>query len=513
MVGSSNDNDGVYTICDIVRVAHSMIIAIGPLASEKTSAILKGEQAPEYNPEKVTIWLRQWGSRLWTLPELLLCPREYRVKLYVLGDSSEPNAMAKRNFAERAWDDAEAVTELVNHFEGNAILNDLQLMEAALACFSRRNTDQFSQGDIAYAIMGLVSHRRRPRVDKADSGFEAFAKLALSNGTGLFLVQLISVLPPGPNAPWYDTRDHWGAKISEIYPISQISAIEKFDTIVLDGAHGASIQWDELDSALLSFMKTGKHSVPVFLTMQLLTFGTMMTAILTTSFPEEESRIDWQIIPIFILVGLTLVGTLTLPVPLYFFRFRKPAENPLTARLIGVEGHVNPAKIENHLVGFNHGDFTLKESPIVEDGYPFSLVDTSMMTVTYFRAKSPPVAMFIVGGEGSMQRALLCSYDWRKRAYSREAMLRIGRQIIKQMHPVDGVRFSLNTSPKDGQDKNTPVSAASIANPIDVETGGLEFTEKTAFAQACKRRPRILSFFFICLALVSLRLIAISGSC
>ncbi|KAH6971890.1 hypothetical protein EDB80DRAFT_776375 [Ilyonectria destructans] len=508
VVGSSNDNDGVYTICDIVRAAHSMIIAIGPLESEKTSAILKGEQAPEYRPENVTPWLRQWGSRLWTLPELLLCPREYRVKLYVLGDSSEPIAMAKRNFAERAWDDAEAVTELVNHFEGCAILQDLQLMEAALACFSTRNTDKFSQGDIAYAMMGLVSHRRRPRVDKADSGFEAFAKLALSNGTGLFLVQLISLLPTAPNSPWYDTRDHWGAKISEIYPIGRVAAIEKPDTIVIDGAHGASIQWDALNSALFSFVKTGPHSFMAWLTMWYLTSVTNLASIFAISLFEGPSSMDWQSIVNFISVMLTLVLTFSLPVPLYFFRFRKPSQNPFTARLIGVEGHVDPAKIEKHFVGFNHGDFTLvsaNDSPIMKDEYPFSLVDTSMMTVTWFNAKSPPVAMLIVGGEGSMQRALLCSYDWRKRTYSREAMLRIGREIIKHMHPVDGVRFSLNTSLKDGKDINIPVSPASIASSVDVETGGLACIDKTTFAQACEGRPRVQSVLFLCLALLAAR--------
>lgn len=40
--------------------------------------------------------------------------------------------MAKRNFAERAWDDGETVKELVNHFEGSAILTSGNLIEAAL---------------------------------------------------------------------------------------------------------------------------------------------------------------------------------------------------------------------------------------------------------------------------------------------------------------------------------------------------------------------------------------------
>ncbi|KAF4874253.1 hypothetical protein CGCSCA1_v006784 [Colletotrichum siamense] len=178
---STSSSEDVYRICDIVRAAHSMIIAIGPKVSDKVTALLNGQQPPPYNREMVTPWLQQWGSRLWTLPELLLCPGEYRIRLYVIGDPLEPKALAKRNFAERAWDDAQEVKELLDHFEGSAILAPSALIEAALTCFSRRQTDQFSQGDIAYATMGLFPRRQRPKVNKTDSGFQAFARLAIAN--------------------------------------------------------------------------------------------------------------------------------------------------------------------------------------------------------------------------------------------------------------------------------------------------------------------------------------------
>uniref|UniRef100_A0A0B7KGH8 Uncharacterized protein n=3 Tax=Bionectria ochroleuca TaxID=29856 RepID=A0A0B7KGH8_BIOOC len=199
----TNKSEDVYRICDIVRAAHSMIIAIGPPADEKEANILNGdENVSSGTAEHANKWLRQWGSRLWTLPELLLCPNEYRIKLCVAGDVNEPKSLAKRNFAERAWDDAESVKELVNHYEGSAILPPTQLISIALECFARRKTDQFSQGDIAYAVMGLFPDSQRPVVNQNDSGFRAFARLALAVEGSSLLTRLLCLAPAQPGAQW-----------------------------------------------------------------------------------------------------------------------------------------------------------------------------------------------------------------------------------------------------------------------------------------------------------------------
>ncbi|KAK1963387.1 hypothetical protein LY78DRAFT_671915 [Colletotrichum sublineola] len=264
---STSSSEDVYRICDIVRAAHSIIIAIGPSASEKIAAQIDGRETPGYRREEVTPWLRQWGSRLWTLPELLLCPAEYRIKLYVLGDPAEPKAIAKRNFAERAWDDAEAVKELVDHFEGSAILTEIRLIEAALSCFSRRQTDQFSQGDIAYATMGLFPSRHRPQVNKEDSGFQAFAKLSLANDRGAFLSRLLC-LAPRQGAPWHRIEDRWGVTLSDIYPISNVvSGAADSEAIILDGVYGATIHWDAIDAEPL-FGRNAKSIVPWLMLVQ-----------------------------------------------------------------------------------------------------------------------------------------------------------------------------------------------------------------------------------------------------
>lgn len=113
----------------------------------------------------------------------------------------DPISLAKRNFAERAWDDAELVKNLVNHYEGSVILPPLQLTETALACFARRGTHQFSPGDIAYAQMGLLPSSQRPAVCSADTGFQAFARLSLAYDGGDVLTCMASLLSPFPPPP------------------------------------------------------------------------------------------------------------------------------------------------------------------------------------------------------------------------------------------------------------------------------------------------------------------------
>lgn len=125
--------------------------------------------------------------------------------------------MAKRNFAERAWADAESVKALLDHFEGSAILPPLQFLEAALECFARRKISPYSPGDIAYSIMGLFAAQQRPPVRQSDTGFQASARLVLLNDCG-FLERLLCVLSPSKDRPWYDTNDVWSAKLCNFTP-------------------------------------------------------------------------------------------------------------------------------------------------------------------------------------------------------------------------------------------------------------------------------------------------------
>jgi len=71
----------------------------------------------------------------------------------------------------------------------------------------------------------------------------------------------------------------------------------------------------------------------------------------------------------------------------------------------------------------------------------FTLVDTYTSTVTMFTAMRPPVAAILCGREGGMQRAVLCSYDWKSQTLYRETVLRMETPVLERMFRVHKFRF------------------------------------------------------------------------
>ncbi|KAJ6787147.1 hypothetical protein PWT90_05408 [Aphanocladium album] len=491
---TSSKSDDVYRICDVVRAAHSMIIATGPPASEKVAAILAGQDyASEASGQQATTkWLRHWGSRLWTLPELLLCPSEHRVKLYVLGQQqgSEPVALAKRNFAERAWDDAGLVKELVNHYEGSAILSQMQLVETALACFARRGTHQFSPGDIAYALMGLLPNSQRPAVHVGDSGFQAFARLSLANDGGEFLSRMLCLLPPPPPPPpatqtqdeeaaWYDSvKDVWGARIRDVLPTSRVVkvAADSPDTLLLDGAHCAAIRWDAFDA---DGIRQGEMPPATLLVTVLIwsagatagAVGILRAANLLVG--HGSIFVDGRTLYGALVFALVLSASALLAPVLYLRAQRRNRRGPIKAQLVGIEGRVDAGVVERHLWGRDSGRLMLVDAAAADPNYrdeeereedsdadaaeatqqkprgksDFTLVDTHMMTVTHISTRKPPVAAFAVGSVVGAQRMLLCSYDWRDDTFERETVLRVESKMMDQMRRIDQFRLRLRSSP------------------------------------------------------------------
>lgn len=142
------------------------------------------------------LMLQQWGRRIWTFPEVLLSPAGRDIKVYMRNsDLISPISVAKNQFAARVWkDDAHIArqvrnhlrsftnhntnpTKLIDHYEGNMILNQLELVTLALECLHKRETTQYLPGDHSYALMGLL--RIRPKIDPTDTAFQAFARYVL----------------------------------------------------------------------------------------------------------------------------------------------------------------------------------------------------------------------------------------------------------------------------------------------------------------------------------------------
>jgi hypothetical protein len=476
---ATSQSDDVYRICDIVRAAHSVAILVGPPIVSRISS--KG--APAYNSENMKEWLQEWGTRLWTLPEILLCSAEHRVKVFAIGGPSTPEQLAKRNFAARAWKDAKLVRQLVDHYESSIHLTPLELVSIALECFANRQTDQFNSGDIAYALMGLL--RRRPPVDKSDSSFEAFARLSLVNDSDSLLERLLCMMPVHRDAPWHEIKDAWGARLWDIEPRCQIAGIVDDQTVTLDGAFGATIQWDSMEQVAFFkrptlarvFGKILLRGNPAYLITALaLTISGGL--IIQSSKDSQSGQFSKQggngtnTMALTILIpGILLLlpsALIMLCAPAMLLNIYAGKFWSTQALFIGVEGMVDIGEAERHLFGFNHGrlKWSTNGSTLSRHRYVngecvalppavkslknederetlFTLIDTYSLTATCFYAQRPPVAVIVCGQEGGMQRALLCSYDWTRQTFAKETVLRVKTLVLDRMLRVDRFRFAL----------------------------------------------------------------------
>jgi hypothetical protein len=61
----------------------------------------------------------------------------------------------------------------------------------------------------------------------------------------MLLERLMCILPKDPTQHWSSTSDAYGVNVWDIYPSCQIAGICSDDTVLVDGAFGATIHWDK----------------------------------------------------------------------------------------------------------------------------------------------------------------------------------------------------------------------------------------------------------------------------
>lgn len=215
MPDSAELEQDVYRISDVVRGAQSLAIATGLSGRAKTT--------------EAHVMLKQWGKRMWTYPEVLLSPGD-RIRVYVR-DSNDVQVLLKRQFAAKVWSDAATSRQLIDHYEQTLTLGPLELVTLALKCLHSRETSEYLPGDHSYALMGLV--RLRPKIDKTDTAFQAFARLSLANNSDMLLERLICTLPRNPEQHWSCMDDAWNVNLWDIYPKCQIAGIGHDDTVII----------------------------------------------------------------------------------------------------------------------------------------------------------------------------------------------------------------------------------------------------------------------------------------
>ncbi|RYP55740.1 hypothetical protein DL769_010060 [Monosporascus sp. CRB-8-3] len=448
----------VYRISDVLRGAQAMIIAVGQ---------------PKSSSMKVPTdtLLAQWGSRMWTFPEVLLSPGQ-TIAVYTRGgDLRAPLRVSKNQFAGRVWNasDATEARQLIDHYLGSLGLSRLELAVTALKCLYNRYTTEHLAGDRAYALMGLL--RLRPQVDQTDTPFQAFARLSLANDSDKLLERYLCTLPISMTQPWYIMDDAYNSRLWDIDPYCQVAAICDRDTVILDGAHGASIRWK-------SFFPVGFETGPsikrqlAVLAMQ--NNGTVFTmGIVLCSFSGVV-----PIIALFGVVLLLLAIWIWLQSPRLIRTTYGGKLTEVQAALFGFEGYINALAVERSIFGgcFDRMGWSANGSPLsrsvvnehgersgvdptkdpavrelVErakhakpgDMRVFTLVDTYNMEMTMFQAVRPPTCVFLCASEGGMQRAIACSYDWTTQTMYRETVLRMPTTALNRMERVSRFRIGI----------------------------------------------------------------------
>ncbi|CAG9986638.1 unnamed protein product [Clonostachys byssicola] len=201
--------------------------------------------------------------------------------------------------------------------------------------------------------------------------------------------------------------------------------------------------------------------------------------------------------------GAFISGLFFQTTPLAFLLGAKARPAPAKARLIGIEGLADRATVERYIWGYDFGKLThysirgssASSSPAPESD--FTLVDTYGCTITYFRCRKPPVAVFLCGKEGDARRAVLCSYDHHTGIYHREQILRVDGMVAKKMHYVQSAKLSLNTMPEYAEPDVEPPQETlpdGEVQPLFLNTNSVD---ETAFLAGRKYKRFIPSGFLL----------------
>lgn len=460
------DMEDVYRICDIVRASHSLTIISGPSLDDRLERTVSDNSTSAE-------WLLDWGKRLWTLPEALLCPSEHRISIYAVGREA-PETIAKRNLPSRLWDDAGIIRQLIDHYEASLQLTQLELISIALDCLQRRQTETRNAGDVAYALMGLL--RLRPKVDKSDTDFQAFARLSLANDSDMILERLICLRSPDNAASWHDMQDSWEAKLWHIDPGFQISDIGPNNAVIVGDAAGTSIDWNSLE--MVDFTGTASSYTFCWRYVRLVSgyiighfLAYLMGIFVLFPIKRGYTANPWTFGKAMMIAGYTwtLWGLLAIPVPFLLGRFFNGEVTSAQARIFGVAGIPDIAQVERHVFGGAHGrlhwniDGSVAELGEGDDQRPvFTLVDTLSMSLTTFRSNKPPTMLFVGGRERGMLRVLLCSYDVASRSFVKETVARMETGMSTRLPRLDRFRFSAQPAAETVQEDSVELGENAI---------------------------------------------------
>ncbi|TAQ89735.1 hypothetical protein B7494_g1924 [Chlorociboria aeruginascens] len=407
--------DDVHRFCDVVRGAHKICVVL---------------------PDTSRNALVFFGQRLWCLPEILLS-RNHEVTICT-PDPQGPNNTDSMEIIDimemthRAWavrleghrivsdGNEETFRLLAEHYTGTLKLSRLELIQVALKALRSRQFTKFQQGDLAYALMTLLS--KRPRMDPTDTEQQALARLSLANDSDRIVERMAcmdQLREPG-RLGWFNTTDDLGANLWDIEPLCQVAGVCHDGALILDGCHGISIRWKDIPRIYFEVGQTWKK----FWASMSLRSGPFWfllgCALVGIGGPSRAGGAFFLVLGIILLL-LSPYSVAAL------YGGKVWGAKPW---LIGFEGTLPIDEIE-YLTFGNSIDERIGADPSLN--FPklpkghrlFTLIDTGTMTVTCFAAMRPPSVALIAGKEGGMLRAILCSYERSQNCLYKEAVLRM----------------------------------------------------------------------------------------
>lgn len=411
--------DDIHRICDVIRGARHVCVVMPNLEAST---------------------LQGWGSRMWTLPEALLCQAP-TLQFYTPTQTVE---YSKMDLPGLAWpNDGEASRLLAEHFVGTVTLSRLELISVSLTALRAREWTVFQQGDLAYALMSLL--RVRPRMDPTDSEYQALARLSLANDSDRIVERMACMLPPTISAShgWFAFEDILGAKLWDIEPLCQVAGVCHDGSLILDGCRGVSIRWKDIPQIAYARNFSWRRLLAKFL---------------------AHSGSIWLITGIVLVPGAPGVGVLILLVGILLL-----LAAPWTIKLlyggklwgqspwfVGFEGTLPVERIEeltfgncigrlrmapsssnfcdrsaDERIGLNPPPDRLRPEHLPPGHRLFTLIDTCTLTVSIFSAVRPPSVALMCGREGGMLRVLLCSYERSTNALQKQSVLRMESPIYE----------------------------------------------------------------------------------
>ena len=415
---------------------------------------------------------------------------------------------SKIRLAADVWTDGKTTRLLAEHYQGLLTLSRLELISLGLEALSNRQlsaAEEFSQGDVAYALMSLL--RYRPRMDPEANLFQALARLSLANDSDRIVERMVCLLPD-PHATYrsaFVVDDALGAKLWDVEPLCQVAGVGESDEVFLDGCQAANIRWKDVPRINFYGRNTWKkrltnlgwRTTPIWI---LIGIGLLATGSqrgphssdsnnttgsdFTNSqgYYNGSATLTYQTTPMkynnptalgFGIVIFLFGFALLLYAPWAIQRMHSGKVWGSTPWLIGFEGILPLKQVERLFFGNCNGRLSyapssglyscrnererigspppwtehasLRDAPPLPVGHRwFTLVDTGpSMQVHIFSAKMPPSVALICGKEGGMLRVVLCSYEAQGNLLRKESVLRMETPMLSLTKMHTWLRLSL----------------------------------------------------------------------